>query len=87
MIFQGNDDVIWPTNIDLLEDGDLIIASMHLKDYDGIAQPLIDKTLTNERFWVACTPSLQDYKGQDRGCFKTYYLENPQVKKALKDNR
>jgi len=79
-----NDNVNLPNNIDLLEDGDLIIADAS-EDYDGIGSAI---ELTNiQRREVLSglhTFAFRDYKGRTVAGFRSYLFRNPQVKKALK---
>jgi len=79
-----NDDVNLPTNIDLLEDGDLIIADAS-EDYDGIGSAIELTNIQNREVLSGLhTFAFRDYKGKTVAGFRPYLFRNPQVKKALK---
>ncbi|HET8962880.1 MAG TPA: restriction endonuclease subunit S [Chitinophagales bacterium] len=79
-----NKDVELSSNIDLLEDGDLIIADAS-EDYEGIGTAIELTNLNGKEVLSGLhTFAFRDDKGKTVRGFRTYLFRNPQVKKALK---
>lgn len=79
-----NNDVELRSNIDLLEDGDLIIADAS-EDYEGIGTAIELTNLNGKEVLSGLhTFAFRDNKGKTVQGFRSYLFRNPQVKKALK---
>ncbi len=79
-----NDDVELPLNIDLLEDGDLIIADAS-EDYEGIGTAIEITNLNGKEVLSGLhTFAFRDDRGKTVQGFRSYLFRNPQVKKVLK---
>jgi type I restriction enzyme S subunit len=84
LIPKINNNVELPSNIDLLKDGDLIIADAS-EDYDGIGTAIELTNINGKEVLSGLhTFALRDYKGKTVKGFRTYIFKNPLVKNALK---
>ncbi len=79
-----NDEVELSSNIDLLKDGDLIIADAS-EDYEGIGSAIeIINIKEKDALSGLHTFAFRDYKGETAQGYRAYLFRNPLVKKALK---
>tara|TARA_R110002051_G_scaffold13808_1_gene45552 strand:+ start:13321 stop:14604 length:1284 start_codon:yes stop_codon:yes gene_type:complete len=79
-----NSDVILPSTIQYLKDGDVIIADAS-EDYEGVGEAIEIKNLNGKTAISGLhTFALRDIENQTVAGFRTYIFKNPNVKKALK---